>query len=279
MKKALVVAAILAAFGSAHAELKIGGKIAYDVTKADSSSMTVAPMSTSNINFSSTESLGSGVTVKAYAEIQPGGNGTNAEGNDMYLDFATPGGSVKLGQVEAGNGIMGLGLGGAPVIGLDGVVLGGKSNVQSVSYTTPSMGGFKLKLGNTRAIDNTGANKNSIGATYSAGPLSAAIDRNQTSERVRASAAVTVKGITLGAGVSRNELNVADSNVVGASYTIGAVTLGAAYSDGNGTGKEYGAQYALSKATSVQLALAQVKDNSTSGNNVDTYRVRVSHSF
>jgi predicted porin len=250
MKKALVAVAILAALGTAHAQFKIGGKLAYDIKRADNSSTTMSPMDTSNINFTATESIGNGITVKAYAEIQPGGNGTATEGNDLYIDVATRVGSVKVGQVESANGIIGLGLGDAP-----------------------------FKVSNTRAINNTGTNKNSFGATYTVGPISSAVDYNQTTERVRASAKATVKGITVGAGVSRNELNVADSYVVGASYTMGAVTVGAAYSDGNGTAKEVGAEYALSKRTSVQLAVAQVNSNTTAANNTDTYRVRVSHSF
>jgi predicted porin len=197
----------------------------------------------------------------------------------MYVDVATRVGSVRVGQIESANGIIGLGLGNAPVIGQDGVVLGAKSNVQSLSYTTPTVAGLAFKVSNTRAINNTGTNKNAFGATYTVGPVSSAVDYNQTTERVRASAKATVKGITVGAGVSRNELNVADSYVVGAAYTVGAVTVGAAYSDGNGTAKEVGAEYALSKRTAVQLAVAQVNSNTTVVNNTDTYRVRVSHSF
>lgn len=279
MKKALVAVVILAALGTAHAQFKIGGKIAYDIKRASNSSTTVSPMDTSNINFTATESIGNGITVRAYAEIQPGGNGTAAEGNDMYIDVATPVGSVKVGQIEAANGIIGLGLGDAPVMGQDGVVLGAKSNVQSVSYTTPAVSGFALKVSNTRAINNTGVNKTAFGATYTAGAISSAVDYDQTTERVRASAKVTVRGVTVGAGVSRNELSVANSYVMGASYTQGAVTVGAAYSDGNGTAKEYGAEYALSKRTSIQVAVAQVNSNTTAANNTDTYRVRVSHSF
>ena len=279
MKKALVAVVILAALGTAHAQFKIGGKIAYDIKRASNSSTTVSPMDTSNINFTATESIGNGITVRAYAEIQPGGNGTAAEGNDMYIDVATPVGSVKVGQIEAANGIIGLGLGDAPVMGQDGVVLGAKSNVQSVSYTTPAVSGFAFKVSNTRAINNTGVNKTAFGATYTAGAISSAVDYDQTTERVRASAKVTVRGVTVGAGVSRNELSVANSYVMGASYTQGAVTVGAAYSDGNGTAKEYGAEYALSKRTSIQVAVAQVNSNTTAANNTDTYRVRVSHSF
>jgi hypothetical protein len=279
MKKALVAVAILAALGTAHAQFKIGGKIAYDIKRADNSATTVSPMDTSNINFTATESVGNGITVRAYAEIQPGGNGTAAEGNDMYVDIATQVGSVRVGQIESANGIIGLGLGDAPVMGQDGVVLGAKSNVQSISYTTPAVSGLAFKVSNTRAINNTGTNKNVFGATYTVGAVSSAVDYNQSTERVRASAKVVVKGITVGAGVSRNELKVADSAVIGASYTVGAVTVGAAYSDGNGTAKEYGAEYALSKRTAVQLAVAQVNSNKTTANNTDTYRVRVSHSF
>ena len=279
MKKTLVAVAILAALGTAHAQFKIGGKLAYDIKRSDNTTTTMSPMDISNINFTATESVGNGVTVRAYAEIQPGGNGTAAEGNDLYVDVATPVGSVRVGQIESANGIIGLGLGDAPVMGQDGVVLGAKSNVQSLSYTTPTVAGLAFKVSNTRAINNTGTNKNAFGATYTVGPVSSAVDYNQTTERVRASAKATVKGITVGAGVSRNELNVADSYVVGAAYTVGAVTVGAAYSDGNGTAKEVGAEYALSKRTAVQLAAAQVNSNTTVVNNTDTYRVRVSHSF
>ena len=166
MKKALVAVAILAALGTAHAQLKIGGKIAYDIKRADNSSTTMSPMDTSNINFTATESIGNGITVKAYAEIQPGGNGTAAEGNDLYIDVATRVGSVRVGQVEAANGIIGLGLGNAPVMGQDGVVLGAKSNVQSLSYTTPAVSGLAFKVGTSRTINTTGVHKNSFGVFH-----------------------------------------------------------------------------------------------------------------
>jgi hypothetical protein len=281
MKKVLAVVALVAAFGSVHAQpaFKIGGSIAYDIKKLSNAPLTVAPVSTSNINLTATESFGGGVTLKAYTEIQPGGNGTIAEGNDLYLEFDAPtAGTVKVGQVEIKNGIYVRGLGGAPVIGLDGTVLAKKGNFQLLEYKTPSFNGFKLELANTRAFDNTGVSQTAIGATYTDSVVSAGIDRNQTTERVRASASVIVKGVKFGAGISRKELKVADSSVFGVSYAMGAVTVGAAYSKGNGTGTEYGIKYDLSKRTYVQLALAQVSDNKLVGN-LDTYRFRVSHTF
>ena len=279
MKKLLIVAGILTAFGTASAEVKIGGLVSYDFSKSSKTAYTVSPNSNSNINVGIAEKLGSGMGIKGYVELGVLGNGANAESNDVYLQVDSSVGSVKVGQVEAKNGIVGLGQGGAPVIGTDGTVLAGSSNLQSISYTTPSMYGLSFSVGNTRAIDNTGANKNAIGAAYTSGVFSAKVDRNQTTERVRASGAVTLKGVTLGAGVSRDELFKADSSVLGVSYTISGVSLGAAVSNGNGRGVEYGAQYALSKATSVNVAYATVENNSNVSSNVDTTRVRLSHAF
>ena len=109
--------------------------------------------------------------------------------------------------------------------------------------------------------------------------MNTGVDYNEATKRVRASAMATVAGVTIGAGLSRNETSVADSWAVGASIPVGALTIGAAYSNGNGKASEVGASYALSKRTNVQLAYMDITNNSTSAVNVATTRVRLQHSF
>jgi hypothetical protein len=82
MKKALVAVAILAALGTAHAQFKIGGKLAYDIKRSDNTVTTMSPMDTSNINFTATESIGNG--IRSGVGYKTGGNITKS-----WCSFAT----------------------------------------------------------------------------------------------------------------------------------------------------------------------------------------------
>ena len=85
--------------------------------------------------------------------------------------------------------------------------------------------------------------------------------------------AAKVAGLTVGAGISANEVGVNDSYAVGVSTQVGAFTVGGAYSHGAGHAREVGVSYALSARSSVQVAY---QDLST-GNN--TAQVRLQHLF
>lgn len=278
MKKVILATALVALFGTAQADVTLGGKMRYDITKAEGSAQT-SGVSASEINVVATEELGGGLKATAVVGIDGAGRSETVDGTDAYLTIGGGFGTVKAGQVEAANGIIGRAYAGAPVIGADGSVLAAKGNIDTIGYTTPSIGGLTFGVSGSRAVDATTARSYTLSASGTVGPVDAGVDYNETSKRVRASAKVTVSGLTVGAGWSGRETGVADSRAIGVSMPLGPLTVGATRSMGNGTANEVGASYALSKRTSVQFAYKDVVENSTAANNVSTARVRLQHTF
>jgi hypothetical protein len=278
MKKMLLASALVALLSTAHADVGLSGSIRYDLTKADGTAAT-SGISRSQLNVTSTEDLGGGMSVTGKVGIDGAGRNETVGGTDVSVAVASRAGTVLVGQIELGNGIIDRGYAGAPVMGADGVVLAAKGNADIVKYSAPAVAGFTASVSGTRAVDTTAARAYTLGVAGKVGPLDTGVDYNETTKRVRASASAAVMGLTVGAGVSRNETGVADSYALGASKAFGPVTVGAAYSDGNGTAKEVGAQYSLSKRTAVQVAYRKVEDNTTVANNVATTRVRLQHLF
>lgn len=277
MKKLVLIAALAASFGAAQAQT-VSGTMRYDLTKAEGAVAT-SGITKSEIVVKATEDLGAGMSLSAQMGWNGNGRGETLAGTDASVTIGGGFGSVTVGQVEAGNGIIGRGYAGAPVIGADGSVLAGPSNIDTIGYTSPAIGGFKVGVSGSRAVDATTARGYTVSATGAVGPLDAGVDYNETSKRVRASASMKVAGVTVGAGYSGRETGVSDSYAVGVSLPVGPLTVGAAYSDGNGTAKEVGASYALSKRTSVAFAYRTVDGNSSAASNVATSRVRLQHTF
>ena len=278
MKKIVISALLMGLFGLAQAQTTIGGTIRYDMNKADGAT-TTSGISRSRIELTSVEQLGGGTTVTAKVGIDGAGRNETVSGTDASVAVAGKFGSVMAGQIELANGIIDRAYGGAPVMGADGTVLAAKGNADIVKYSAPAIGGFTASVSGTRAIDSSADHSYTVGLTGKVGPMNTGVDYNEATKRVRASAMATVAGVTIGAGLSRNETSVADSWAVGASIPVGALTIGAAYSNGNGKASEVGASYALSKRTNVQLAYMDITNNSTSAVNVATTRVRLQHSF
>ena len=281
MKKLLVIAAsaVVLLSTSAYADMTIGGAMRYDLSKAGDATAT-SGISKSEITFGASEDLGNGTTVTAKLGVNGLGRGETVAGTDATIGIAGAFGSVRVGQIEAGNGIIGRGLGGAPVIGADGTVLAGSVNLDSLKYSTPTMGGFTASIGASRRVDSTADYSYTASLSGAIAGVNAGIDYNETSKRVRVSASTELAGLTVGAGWSGNESTRADSSVFGVSMPLGsALTVGAARSIGDGTANEFGAKYALAKSTSIQIAYQDVQGNSTAANNVATTRVRLEYKF
>ena len=64
------------------------------------------------------------MSVLTAMDIQSRGRDTTIAGRDASITLVTGFGGFTLGAVEAGNGILGLGGAGAPVIGIDGNTAG-----------------------------------------------------------------------------------------------------------------------------------------------------------
>lgn len=273
MKKILLAAALVAVTGIAQAQATVSGTIRYDLSSS-ASTMTTG-ISKAEIAIGASEQLGGGLTLKGQLGFDGSKRNGSFSGTDSFVSLAGGFGSVMVGQVEAANSLLARGLGGAPVMSADGrgPVLASNTNVDIVKYTAPMVGGFTASLSSTRAIDSTGTRASTIGLSGKVGPFDSAVDYNVANSRIRASVSTQVMGLTVGVGYSGNQENVADSFVVGASKRFGNMTVGAAFTHGNGEGREIGASYALSKRTSVRLAYQNLS------NGADTTQIRFQHTF
>ena len=284
MKKIVISTLLMGLVGIASAQtVSLGGTIRYDVVDADGAA-TTAGVSKSEITFRATEEIGKGIKVTAGLGLNGAGRGETVEGTDAFVAVATPVGELMVGQVEVANGIIGNSQDLAPVIGSEGVVLAATENKDVVKYTSPAVAGFKASLSATRALGANGASSSAdyaytVGVAGAVGPVTGKVDYTDGTERIRVSGSVNVMGVAVGAGWSGNEKNVKNSWSVGAAMPVGPLTVGAAYSEGNGKAKEVGAQYNLSKRTSVGVAYQDITENTVAANNISTTRVRLQHTF
>lgn len=273
MKKSLLAIALVASFGAVQAQTTVSGIVRYDLS--NTSSVMSSGITKSEINLTNVEKLDGGLTLTAKLGLNGAARNGSFDGTDASMQVAGGFGSVLVGQIRTVNSITARGFGGAPVMGADGFgpVLAADTNSDIVKYATPAFGGFSGSVSSTRAIGTTGSRTSAFGLAGKVGAVDTAVDYNQDSGRVRASAATQVMGLTVGAGYSGNQLNVADSYVVGLSKQLGAFTFGGAYTNGNGSAKEAGVSYALSSRTEVRVAYQDL----TTGPN--TTQVRLGHSF
>ena len=319
MKKTLIALAVLAASGAAFAQssVTISGKLryAYEATKsATGAKANGARVTDGDLNFAAVEDLGGGLKATAAMAYVSRGRDTAITARDASLSLAGGFGSVMIGSVEAGNGIIGLGGAGAPVYGLDdGVTLAGASNVDIIKYTSPAFNGFTFSVNTTDAttvlgqesvaatVDSTG-----FGVNYANGPLTAAADvtnygRNAyvpstaaqiaagvPDSRTRISANYNLGVATVGAGfqTSTNVANLKNTQqIFGVSVPMGAFVLGAVAASskmdgvvGTNKGTDLGVQYNLSKRTFLAGHYQTTKAAGATAS-ASKYRVQLAHAF
>ena len=224
-------------------------------------------------------------------DIQSRGRVTGISGRDASITLVTGFGGFTLGAVEAGNGILGLGGAGAPVIGLDGnVVLDGGASVDIAKYSLPLGNGIGISVSR---IDSAAALKglnagNVYGATYSMGAISAALDVTDVPlfKRTRVSGSYDLGVAKLGVGYQTRKLTGAASTneqtVLGVSAPYGAFTFGLNYATqkqlaASNKGIDLGVSYALSKRTNVYAQMQSVTIGT--GDASKTTRVKMVTSF
>jgi len=278
MKKIAIAAALALTAGLASADLLVNGTVRYDIVDAKGSRATTG-VAKSEINFGVVEDLGRGVVASAGMGIDGAGRGETVTGTDVFVSLTTPVGTFTAGQLETPNTILARSQDLAPVIGSEGVVLADNVDQNVLSYTTPEVAGFSATVGALRDIDSTDSYTYVIGIAGRIGPVDAAIDYTDGSDRVRASGSVEVMGVKVGAGWSGNETGVKNSWSVAAAVPFGPVTVGGVYSRGDGKVMEVAAAYNFSQRTSLAVAYQDVKDNGTATNNISTTRVRLQHQF
>lgn len=249
------------------------------------------------------EDLGAGLKATASMAVLSRGRDTGISGRDASLSLAGNFGSVMIGSLEAGNGILGLGGAGAHVYGLDGPVIAAASNVDIIKYTSPALipgltaslslidktaASTNTSVGGTLAMGSTALDQDAsvIGLNYASGPLAAAFDmtkygRNAVTgtvadDRTRLSASYDLGMAKLGFGYQVAATTAATNNktkdmLVGVNVPMGAMSFGLNYATSQADGAvkvkgfDLGAKYDLSKRTFVAFNYQNVdnKDNAS----------------
>jgi hypothetical protein len=191
MKKTLIAMAAVAVAGVASAQTitgeygfgwasdKAATKSANGAAKAGTKKAGLL-QTDGSISISAKEDLGGGMTLSGSTTVDlKGRSSVNAENASLTLsgDF----GSLALGSIEFGNGILGLGGAGSAGRGLDnGVALDGGTNADYIQFKTPAlMEGLTAKLSRGEVGPGAGdgaAQSTGIGVDYSAGALTVAAD-------------------------------------------------------------------------------------------------------
>ena len=269
--------AAVAVAGAATAQVSVTGALGFGweaLSPAVGGSDTGIKVTDGNVKFSASENLGGGMSVLAAMDIQSRGRDTEINGRDASITLVTGFGGFTLGVVDAGNGIIGLGGAGAPVIGMDGSVLSGGVNVDIAKYSLPLGNGIGISVARTdaaAAIKGLNAG-NTYGATYSMGAISAALDFTDVAlaKRTRVSGSYDLGVVKLGAGYQTRKAKGAASvfgtdkqTILGVSAPYGAFTFGLNYAtqkqlEASNKGIDLGVSYALSKRTNVYAQMQRL---------------------
>jgi predicted porin len=273
MKKTLIALATLALAGAASAQstVTLSGKLAFAYSATESQAGAKANglgVTDGDFVMSATEDLGGGLKASASMAVVSRGRDTAITGRDASISLSGGFGSVTIGAIELGNGLLGLGGADAPTIGMDGAAIGGRGVLSQAMladmllYTSPSMSGFSLAaavldmettsvFGSTAGAAGAGGMESTspspdatlLGVNYAAGALAVAADFTKlgsnasiaNGDRTRLSASYDLGMAKLGAGYERMTGSWAtlDGNtqyVLGVSAPIGkALTVGANY--------------------------------------------------
>lgn len=325
MKKSLVALAALAFMGAASAQTAtVSGKLAF--AYATSEGAGVAPLKQDGLGvtdgdfvISASEDLGGGLKATASMAVQSRGRTTAIAGRDATLNLSGGFGSVTIGAIDTGNGILGLGGADAPTIGLDGAqgwdasisrqVLADPGFMDILMYTSPEMSGLTfsaavLDANGAGGMQSTALTQDAtlVGVNYAAGAFAAAADYTNyglngvlatapgADNRFRLSASYDLGVVKLGAGYENQKSTAVANNaethtLLGISAPVGkAVSVGATYvrntKDAANTITAY--ELGANYALSKRTgvqAAYQHISEDTVAGNATTFRVRLMHSF
>jgi len=303
----------------------LSGKLRFgyeNAKAADGAKSSGVGVTDGNVIFAATEDLGGGLKATASMDVRVRGRDTATDGaytttsggnvtavtangvrpRDASLSLSGGFGSVMVGAIEAGNGLLGLvNAGGPTTYGLDnGTQLAAASNVDILKYTSPSFNGFNVAVATLDAVGGNGSQNggaNTLYAvSYSAGDLKAAVDYTAygsaaaatADKRTRVSASYNLGFGNVGIGFENNNKGAAadrSERAIGFNMPVGPWLLGAVYASskvtgtaGNNTGYDLAAQYNLSKTTYVALQYQSTK-GSTDTASANKYRVQLSQAF
>jgi hypothetical protein len=181
----------------------------------------------------------------------------------------------------------------------DGLTILTRGNIDTVAYTSPKINGFTGSVtyaeGNDGAINVPTADtktSNILGLNYANGPLSASVALKSNS----LGAGSTVKksqsefAVSYDLGVAKVSYAYDDktttattakaANGFSVTVPVGAISFGAQmFSRGDLKQTEFGASYAFSKRTALNVATGKLAGSATAANNGTQSRVQLKHTF
>jgi hypothetical protein len=243
MRKVLLATTALVAMSvtAAQADISIGGSASFEINDSSSNQ---AYSTDGSIVFKSTSTTDNGLTITAAHDMKFEG-GTN----DSYIDIAGSFGSFRMGNTDDALDRM------------DGALphnwdmegnlalqanVGGDQSDENISFISPNMGGVTV-YGSTTPNGTT----NGMGVTYANGPINLVYQSGR------------VEG-----GASADD---ADETMVGASFTMGALKVGAGHNTAETVNSvktktnEIGATYTMGDIT---LVAVQGKTSASKSNSI-----------
>ena len=306
MKKTLIAMAAVAVAGVASAQVTVSGQLAYaweskssaDAVSVDTNGLVVTD---GNLTFKASEDLGGGMSISTSQEFVARGRDTTMSGRNASISLSGGFGTLTVGSVEAGNGILGLGGAGAPVYGLDnGTTLAAAGNVDIAALALPTMNGVTVVLktldGTNGGVHSQGGANASVQVMYNAGALAASVDSTNygsmraaaANSRTRISASYDLGVAKIGFGYENNDKGAAadkKERVLGVSMPMGSMLIGANFASsktdgvaGNNKGTDLGVKYSLSKQSSVFFQYQTTK-SAGAANSASKYRVKLHKAF
>jgi GBP family porin len=292
MKKTFVALAVLAAVGSASAQVSVYGKVDLGVSNTSTSGVDQGVEVTGNnyegsrFGVRGNHDLTGGMKVEGHFQFRVNPTGDdNFKQETRYANLAVSGG---FGSLTAGlqytpyDGAWGFdqmeynGFSPAGAIWYEGShgdngTTGYGTAAKSISYSTPDMNGFNATLMYANTGGKTATEKSvpylGLGANYATGPLSinfgyeqvASTAHNGTFDPADPSAGGAVAG------------EKTTAMVVGASYNLGVATIGAGYQMANATvntakskDKGYTVSVSVPVSSSTTVALGYAAETTTS---------------
>jgi predicted porin len=305
MKKTLIaVAAAALSMGAMAQNVTLSGKFAVGygkgISSATAKSQSNFHVTDGDVRFTASEDLGGGMKAATSMEVRVRGRGAAGvvDGRNATVGLSGGFGSITLGAVEAGNGIIGLGFAGAPVAlatGYDGAILSGPANVDWAAYRSPALlPGLTAKLERFDSAGGPGNNRNLagnvLGADYSAGAMSISVDYtdfNSDRTRVRASGSYNLGVAVLGVGYEDNRGGAAvggpagTQTAFGVTVPLGSVSAGLIFAkseENNTQGWGVGMNYSLSKRTTFNVSYGDQTRGAPTSDGAQ-YRLRLLHTF
>lgn len=316
MKKTFVALAVLAAFGSASAQVSVYGRVDLGVSSTSVTGKTDQGLEVTSGNYE-----GSRFGVKADHNLT---GGLKASGKYEFSVDATGGdNAIKSNRVASiglsgGFGSVAMGLQWTPydsAWGFDQMEYNGFSAVgkvwckglhcdsgnggngnakKSISYSTPDLNGFNATVLYSNSGDKTATEKSvpylGLGANYATGPLSI----NFGYEQVATSASLGLKPAVPSADPTKDGTALLGDKttamIIGASYNLGVATIGAGYQMANvqvdsEKGKEKGGSLSVSVPVnaSTTASLGYATETTTSAgvttNKVSGFGAQVVHNW